>query len=111
MDEIVAKAQASISKVLQSPFGMRNNLAGSPGSIKGLSGAYDSLDAMRQDFMNDYQRVMRESGETFFQPQHPSLSAQKDKQVEQKKSPLQQMIQAAQPISQEEVCQLQIENE
>ena len=63
MDAIVAKAQASINKVILSPFGGKQHMAN------------DSLDAMRQDFMQDYQKIMRESGETFFNNEHPALTA------------------------------------
>jgi hypothetical protein len=35
----------------------------------------DSLDGMRLDFMADYQKIMRESGETFFANDHPALTA------------------------------------
>lgn len=49
--------------------------------VKNSSGrANDSLEAMRNDFINDFQKIMRESGETFFQEQHPNLNAQKDNQ-------------------------------
>ena len=72
MEDIVAKAQASISKVVNSPFGRLNMNTG---------GANDSLDAMRLDFMQDYHKIMRESGETFFKSDHPALSAQKMKQL------------------------------
>ena len=48
MDDIVAKAQASIRKVVNSPFAPKAN---------------DSLDAMRLDFLADYNRIMRESDE------------------------------------------------
>lgn len=65
MDNIVAKAQASINKVVNSPFGRLTLNAG----------ANDSLDAMRLDFMQDYHKIMRESGETFFKQDHPALSA------------------------------------
>ena len=70
LDDIVAKAQASISKVLASPLAKRNETFGTPDR--------DSLMQMRNDFIQDYKEVMKESGETFFKPQHPSLSAQKD---------------------------------
>jgi hypothetical protein len=39
--------------------------------------ANDSLDGMRLEFMADYQKIMRESGETFFNNEHPALTAQK----------------------------------
>ena len=48
LDNIVNKAQASLNKVMTSPFGGKQN---------------DSLDAMRMDFMNDYNKIMRESGD------------------------------------------------
>jgi len=72
MDDIVAKAHASISKVINSPFG-RATMPG--GGADGGARPNDSLDMMRMDFMADYQKVMRESGETFFKPEHPALSA------------------------------------
>lgn len=64
MDQIVAKAQASIAKVRESPFGraaMPNMSSNRKGHKKN-----DSLDAMRMDFINDFQKIMRDSGETFF---------------------------------------------
>ena len=51
MDDIVAKAQASISKVINSQFVPKHN---------------DSLDAMRLDFMQDYNNIMKTSDENFF---------------------------------------------
>ena len=69
----VAKAQASISKVMQSPLGKRSEFNGSPDR--------DSLIQMRNDFIQDYKEIMRESGETFFKPPHPSLSGKKDQQI------------------------------
>lgn len=72
MDDIVAKAQASIARVKNSPFGRL--------AMPGEGRPNDSLDAMRLDFINDFQKVMRESGETFFRPEHPTLSAQKTSQ-------------------------------
>jgi hypothetical protein len=56
------KAQASLNKVVLSPFG-KSPLPN------------DSLDAMRLDFMQDYHKVMRDSGETFFNNEHPALTA------------------------------------
>ena len=70
----MARAQASISKVLQTPLGKRGLLE-TPGSKN------DSLDAMRQEFMADYRGIIQQSGETFFRPEHPSLSHQKDQQI------------------------------
>ena len=52
MDDIVAKAQASIRKVVNSPFAPKAN---------------DSLDAMRLEFLADYNRIMRESDENYGQ--------------------------------------------
>ena len=52
MDDIVAKAQASITKVLQSPLGKRSEIVGTPDK--------DSLLQMRNDFIQDYKEVMRE---------------------------------------------------
>ena len=51
MDDIVAKAQASIHKVINSPFAPKHN---------------DSLDAMRLEFMHDYNKIMKDSDENFF---------------------------------------------
>lgn len=68
MKNIVDRAQASIKKVINSPIGKIN---------KHENGGNDSLDDMKHEFMNDYNRVMRESGETFFKPEHPHLSASK----------------------------------
>ena len=69
MDQVVAKATANVSKVFNSPFG-RAAMPGADGAKPN-----DSIDFMRQDFMADYQKIMRESGETFFKPDHPALSA------------------------------------
>ena len=68
----------------------------------------DSLDAMRQDFMNDYRDIIKQSGETFFKPQHPSLTDQKDKQIG---GALRQMVQAGKQLTDQEVAELQIQNE
>lgn len=68
----MAKAQASISKVINSPFG-KANIAGGGNFAK----PNDSLDMMRNEFMADYQNIIRESGETFFNIDHPHLSAQR----------------------------------
>jgi hypothetical protein len=32
---------------------------------------------MKHEFINDYNKIMKESGETFFKPEHPHLSASK----------------------------------
>lgn len=81
------------------------------------------------DFINDFQKIMRESGETFFQAEHPQLNAQKDSQKNdymsgnksktesrQAAGPLSQMIAAGQQMNQaqahlEELKQKEIENE
>ena len=68
MKNIVNKAQASIKKVINSPFGKISKLDNTQN---------DSLDEMKHEFINDYNKVMRESGETFFKPEHPHLSASK----------------------------------
>jgi hypothetical protein len=68
----------------------------------------DSLDMMRNEFMADYQNIIRESGETFFNIDHPHLSAQRISQkndivnglsnyrskTESKGGPLSQMLAA-----------------
>ena len=51
MDEIVAKAQASIARVRSSPFGRTAFMHDSRNSA---GRANDSLDAMRNDFINDF---------------------------------------------------------
>ena len=51
MDDIVAKAQASIHKVINSPFAPKHN---------------DSLDVMRLEFMQDYNKIMKDSDENFY---------------------------------------------
>lgn len=61
----------SIGKVLKSPFGKATLNKNAPN---------DSLDMMRNEFMNDYQNIIRESGETFFNIDHPHLSAQRASQ-------------------------------
>ena len=68
MKNIVNKAQASIKKVINSPFGKINKFDNTQN---------DSLDEMKHEFINDYNKVMRESGETFFKLEHPHLSASK----------------------------------
>ena len=75
MKNIVDRAQASIKKVINSPTGKINKHDGN-----------DSLDEMKHEFMNDYNKVMLESGETFFKPEHPHLSASKDYQNQKYKS-------------------------
>ena len=61
--------------------------------------------------MNDYNKIMRESGETFFKQDHPTLSAQKQRQLSQSgvKGPLSQMIAAGNQVG--EVRELKVENE
>ena len=99
LDQIVARAQASISKVMRSPLGRRGDLLQTPGSKN------DSLDAMRNDFMNDYRDVIQQSGETFFKPDHPALSAQKDNQIG---GALRQMVAAGRQLTDQEAAELQI---
>jgi hypothetical protein len=71
MKNIVDRAQASIKKVINSPIRKINRHEHT---------GNDSLDEMKHEFMNDYNKVMQESGETFFKPEHPHLSASKDHQ-------------------------------
>jgi hypothetical protein len=59
MKKIVDRAQASIKKVIDSPIGKIN---------RNDNIANDSLDRMKNEFINDYNKVMQESGETFFKP-------------------------------------------
>ena len=59
MKKIVDRAQASIKKVIDSPIGKIN---------RNDNIANDSLDRMKNEFVNDYNKVMQESGETFFKP-------------------------------------------
>ena len=51
MDRIVAKAQASIAKVKSSPFG---RAVMQDGKNNSTGRANDSLEAMRNDFINDF---------------------------------------------------------
>lgn len=111
MDDIVAKAQASIRKVVNSPFAPKAN---------------DSLDAMRLDFLADYNRIMRESDENYGQDlsQKKSqarteyeLSALKQSRTEAKPAKggaLSQMVAAGAMLKEqagEDMKNLQIENE
>ena len=111
MDDIVAKAQASIKKVVNSPFAPKAN---------------DSLDAMRLDFLADYNRIMRESDEHYGQDlsQKKSqakteyeLSALKQSRTEAKPvkgGALSQMVAAGAMLKEqagEDMKNLQIENE
>ena len=68
MDKIVLKAQQSIQKVLSSPFGMAQDKHN------------DSIDNLKNEFMADYKKIIRQSGETFFSNEHQALSAQKQSQ-------------------------------
>ena len=110
LDDIVHKAQASISKVMGASLSPQTRMN-------------DSLDAMRLDFMNEYKQIMKDSGETFFKENHPNLNAQltnqkkdwstvKSKTEARGGGPLNQMVRAGLEMQNpDNVKEIRIENE
>lgn len=97
LDNLVSKAQASLNKVMTSPFGRQTAGIGN-----------DSLDAMRMDFLNDYNKIMRDS-DTDVNNRVTNGLTDKKMTTQEKGGALRQMVEAGQHM--EELANLKAENE